>query len=111
MLVASILGGGILIFIIFIFFASLASIQSPELEVLDNTVLRINMNTRYVERAQNNPFDSFDPFSGELESAVGLDHVIASLKAAKDDPKIKGVFLDGGIPDFRNARISKSLDS
>tara|TARA_B100001115_G_C15846352_1_gene426639 strand:+ start:2213 stop:3976 length:1764 start_codon:yes stop_codon:yes gene_type:complete len=98
MLVASILGGGILIFIIFIFFASLASIQSPELEVLDNTVLRINMNTRYVERAQNNPFDSFDPFSGELESAVGLDHVIASLKAAKDDPKIKGVFLDGGIP-------------
>ncbi|MCR9153090.1 MAG: signal peptide peptidase SppA [Bacteroidetes bacterium] len=98
MLLASILGGGILIFLIFILFASLASISSPELEVQDNTVLRIDMNGRYVDRAQNNPFESIDPFSGEMESAIGLNHVLGALKAAKDDPKIKGVYLDGGIP-------------
>lgn len=105
MLLASILGGGILIFLIFILFASLASISSPELEVQDNTVLRIDLNARYVDRAQNNPFESFDPFSGEMESAIGLNDIISALKAAKDDPKILGIYLNGGIPMAGNATL------
>ncbi len=98
MLLASILGGGILIFLIFILIASLASISSPQLEVQENTVLKIDLNGSIVDRAQNNPFESFDPISGNVESATGLDHIISALNAAKDDPKIKGVFLDGGVP-------------
>ena len=107
MLLASILGGGILIFLIFILFASLASISSPELKVQENTVLRLDMNARYVDRAQNNPFDSFDPISGTTESAIGLDHIISSLKAAKDDPKIEGVYLDGGVPMAGSATLKE----
>jgi len=105
MLIASILGGGILIFLIFILFASIASMSSPELEIQENTVLRIDMNTRFVDRAQNNPFESYDPFSGQIESAVGLDDIISALNAAKEDPKIKGVYLDGGIPMAGNATL------
>ena len=105
MLIASILGGGILIFLIFILFASIASMSSPELEVQENTVLRIDMNNRFVDRAQNNPFESYDPFSGQMESATGLNDIISALKAAKDDPKIAGVYLDGGIPMAGNATL------
>lgn len=105
MLLASIFGGAILIFILFIFFASLASIQSPELEVKDNTVLKIDLNAQFVERAQNNPFESFNPIAGQIESATGLDKIIASLKAAKDDPKISGVYLEGGFPMAGNATL------
>ncbi len=104
-LIASILGGGILIFLIFILFASIASMSSPELEVQENTVLRIDMNNRFVDRAQNNPFESYDPFSGQMESATGLNDIISALKAAKDDPKIEGVYLDGGIPMAGNATL------
>ncbi len=105
MLLASILGGGILLFILFIFFASLASIQSPELEVQENSILKINLNGQFVERAQNNPFESFDPISGEIESANGLDKILSSLNAAQNDPKIKGVYLQGGIPFAGNATL------
>lgn len=105
MLLASIFGGAILIFILFIFFASLASIQSPELEVKDGTVLRIDLNAQFVERAQNNPFESFDPIAGQMESASGLDKIISALKAAKDDPKIAGVYLEGGLPLAGNATL------
>jgi protease-4 len=111
MLVASIVGGGILLFLIFIIFASLASIQSPDLEVMENSVLRIDMNTNYVERAQDNPFASFDPINGNTKSAVGLNKVLGALKAAQDDPKIKGVYLDGGIPMAGSATLKEIRDA
>jgi protease-4 len=111
MLVASIVGGGILFFLIFIIFASLASIQSPDLEVMENSVLRIDMNTNYVERAQDNPFASFDPINGNTKSAVGLNKVLGALKAAQDDPKIKGVYLDGGIPMAGSATLKEIRDA
>lgn len=97
MLLASILGGGILLFLIFILFASLASISSPELEVQENTVLHINLNNTFVDRAQNNPFESFDPFSGQTQSYNGLTDILAALNAGAEDPKIKGVYLSGGL--------------
>ena len=105
MLLASIFGGAILLFMLFIFFASLASIQSPELEVQENSILKINLNGQFVDRAQNNPFDGFDPLSNQIESASGLDLIISSLKAAENDPKIEGVFLEGGVPLAGNATL------
>lgn len=110
MLLASIIGGGILIFLIFILFASIASMASmeeKELEMVENSILKINLNSRFVERSQNNPFDSFDPFAGEMESAVGIDQVISALRAAKSDPNIEGVFLEGGIPMAGHASLEE----
>lgn len=114
MLLASIIGGGILIFLLFIIlasFASLASMEDQELVVAENSVLLMDLNGRYVERSQNNPFDSFDPFAGEMESAIGLDETIAALKAAKDDPKIEGIYLEGGIPLAGHATLKEIRDA
>lgn len=110
MLLASILGGGILIFLVFIFIASIASMASmedQELEVTENTILRIDLNARFVERSQDNPFENFDPFSREMESAIGIDNLIAALKAAKDDPMVEGVYLDGGMPMAGHATLTE----
>ncbi len=110
MLLASIIGGGILIFLIFIIFASIASVASMEekdLEVTENSVLKIDLNSRFVERSQNNPFESFDPLAGQMESAVGIDQIISALKAAKDDPNIEGVYLEGGIPMAGHASLEE----
>ncbi len=98
MLLASILGGAILLFVLFIIFASLISLSAPKLEVQENTVLKINLNTALVERAQDNPFASFDPLSGEPEAALGLNNLLAGLKAAANDERIVGIYLSGGIP-------------
>lgn len=111
MLLASLLGGLILLFGIFILIASLASIKSPEMEVADQSVLRINLNGQIVERAQSNPFGSFSPFGDFMDGATGLDKILASLNAAQDDPKILGVYLSGGIPLAGNASLKELRDA
>lgn len=98
MLLASILGGALLLFIIFVVFASLISISEPKLDIAENTILKIDLNTSLVDRARDNPFASFDPLSGEPEAALGLTDILAGLNAAKEDPDIVGIYLDGGIP-------------
>jgi protease-4 len=107
MLLASIIGGGILLFLIFLLFASIASISSPELEVKDKSIIRIDLSASFVDRAQNNPFAQFDPLSGSPESANGLTDIISALKAAQDDPKIIGIYLDGGVPLAGNATLKE----
>jgi protease-4 len=111
MLLASILGGGLLLFLIFIIFASLISISTPKAETKENSVLRIDLNTALVERAQNNPFSSFDPLSGQPQQALGLNAVIAGLQAAKNDSKIKGLMLSGGIPLADAASVKELRDA
>lgn len=108
MLLATIIGGALLMFIIFIVFASLISVSTPKLEVKENTILKIDLNTSIVDRAQKNPFSSFDPLSGEPESALGLNAALGALNAAKNDAKIIGVYLDGGIP-LGNAATATEL--
>tara|TARA_R110002050_G_scaffold170431_1_gene302291 strand:- start:9191 stop:10954 length:1764 start_codon:yes stop_codon:yes gene_type:complete len=107
MLLASIIGGAILLFLIFLLFASIASISSPELEIKDKSILRIDMNATFVDRAQDNPFAQFDPLSGNPERANGLTSIISALKAAQDDPKIIGIYLDGGVPLAGNATLKE----
>lgn len=65
------------------------------------------MNATFVDRAQDNPFAQFDPLSGDPESAVGLTDIIAALKSAQNDPKIIGVYLDGGVPLAGNASLKE----
>jgi len=107
MLLASVIGGGILLFLIFLLFASIASISSPELEVKDNSIIRIDLNATFVDRAQDNPFAQFDPLSGSPERANGLVSLISALKAAQNDPKIIGIYLDGGVPLAGNATLKE----
>jgi len=108
MLLASILGGGLLLFLLFIIFASLLSISAPKLEIADNSVLTIDLNTSIVERAQNDPFSELASFTGQDQATLGLNTAIAGLKAAKNDSKIMGVLLRGGLP-FGDAASVKEL--
>lgn len=106
MLLASLIGGGILLFVLFIIFASLISLSGkPEMKVQPNTILKIPMDTRIVERAQENPFEEFSPFPGQFESALGLNKLLGALQAAQDDDNIIGVYLDGGMPSASAASL------
>lgn len=98
MLLATILGGIILFFLVFVFIASLASLAEPKIVINDNSVLKVNINTMIYERTQDNPFSSFDPFTGQPENALGLNNFLKALESAKDDDRIKGLYLKGGIP-------------
>ncbi len=107
MLLATILGGILLIFIGFIILASFASLAEKEVKVADNSIIKVDLNKMIYDRAIDNPFASFDPLSGQPESALGIDEVLASLKTAKTDDRIIGVYLAGGIPITGNASLKE----
>ncbi len=98
MLLATIIGGFIFLFLGFILVVSLVSLAEPKTVVQPNTVLRMDLNTIIYDRADNNPLAGFDPFSMQPEAALGLDQIMAALKAAKEDDNILGIYLSGGIP-------------
>ena len=111
MLLASILGGLLLLFIFFVVIASLASFGDEKPELQEASILKIDLNKVVLDRAQENPFSSIDPLNMRPNEAVGLNSLLATLQKAQKDDKIEGIFLEGGIPlsgsatlrEYRNA--------
>ena len=62
-----------------------------------NSVLKIDLNEPIEERSSENPFSDFGPFN-QKGDAIGLVELKRSLKAAKDDDNIKGIYLKSESP-------------
>ncbi|RKD14344.1 signal peptide peptidase SppA [Pelobium manganitolerans] len=95
---ASMLGvfiSGILIFVIFI--ASLAAIvgsSKEKVEVKANSILHLNLNLPITERSSSSPLDDLNVGPFVSEKKLGLNDILKSIKYAKDDSNIKGIYLD-----------------
>ena len=107
MLLASILGGIILFFIGFIVIASFISLVDKPPKIEDNSILKLDINNVIYERAQDNPFEAFDPLSGQPRSPLGLNKILASIEHAAEDDQIRGIYITGGIPLTGNATLSE----
>ncbi len=98
MLLATILGGIVLLFLLFIVVVSIASMADTEMKIEANSILVLDLNNQIYERADDNPFAAFDPISGALEEPLGLNDILASIKKAKTDDNIQGIYIKGGVP-------------
>lgn len=99
---ASMLGFGLSIFLLVVLFiAIIAGIagsmeDKKEVDVKDNSILRITLNHPVQERTSKNPFENIN-FGNNNEDgnpAIGLNDILKSIHHAKKDDKIKGIFLD-----------------
>jgi protease-4 len=96
---------GVVITIIVI--ASVASLFSDAIKMKtthttalkENTVLRINLNADIKERGVNNPLGDLDLGPFMPKSTIGLNDIIQSLKNAKTDANIKGIYLEVSDPE------------
>ncbi|MDA9121199.1 signal peptide peptidase SppA [Flavobacteriales bacterium] len=84
---------------IFLLFAILGGIgasmgDKQSVTVKDKSVLHIKLNYEIKERGLNSPFGNFDPATFKSKPSVGLNDILASLKNAAKDDKIKGIYLD-----------------
>jgi len=68
---------------------SASSMMSSTPNVKDNSVLVVDLTPSISERAVEMPF-SFGDYSQE---SLGLDNILATIKAAAGDSKIKGIYL------------------
>lgn len=97
---ATIVGLLLFSFIGFLLLAGLGAALSSsdgKTKVSANSVLKIDLDEPIEERSSENPFSDFGPFNQQGD-AIGLVELKRSLKAAKDDDNIKGIFLKSESP-------------
>jgi protease-4 len=68
-------------------------------KVEPNSVLKLDLNYSIPEKSNDNPFAGLDMFNTTPKKAVGLTEIRASIKKAKEDANIKGIYLEMGIND------------
>lgn len=92
--------------IIIIVIASISSVFSDAIKMneheaytpKENTVLRVNLNGEIKERGVKNPFGDVNLGPFMPKASVGLNDILASLKKAKEDKNIKGIYLEISEP-------------
>jgi len=84
------------IIIVFAFIAIITtSLEKDPVTVKDNSVLKLDLTKFIVERT---PKTLFSDMGKDNNSGIsGLNTIKAAIKKAKDDPKIKGIYLNAGV--------------
>jgi protease-4 len=94
-MVGFIISGALLIFVFIMLIAGLISSGNDKtVEVDSNSILKISFTHPIAERTPNNPLSGLSFLGIEGEKAIGLNDILASIKKAKTDSNIKGIFLD-----------------
>lgn len=112
---------GMLIVSLVMFFVLLGSVgamfagsSTPVVTVKDNTVLQIDLDKVVTEQSQSSDFSSVNPFNPSvLSKSTGLNDMVRAIGEAKEDTRIKGIYLnyDGGSFGLATAQeIRKALE-
>ncbi len=88
-----------LILLVFIGFSTLAGLASkagdkPVADVKPNSVLELKFNAAVPEKTNNTPMD---PFDFEQKDVLGLTDMVLAIRKAKEDPDIKGIYLNASF--------------
>ncbi|MBC7916157.1 MAG: signal peptide peptidase SppA [Pyrinomonadaceae bacterium] len=99
MVFASMLGMVLSFFVIFIILlvvvaGVIATVDNDKVKVSANSIIHMSLDHPIQERSSKNPLDKIDFPGFESNKSIGLNDILASLKQAKNDDKIKGIFLD-----------------
>ncbi|MFK7908683.1 MAG: signal peptide peptidase SppA [Chitinophagales bacterium] len=94
--------GLFLTFLLFILIGSAIVSTATDTEgaaVQPNSVLKAKFNTTLPEQGQPSAVNSFDPKSFIPKQQMGLNDVLSSIRIAKEDDNIKGMYLElSGTP-------------
>lgn len=90
--------------------AWVSSISDKTVEISDNTVLHISLNYPIEERTNKNNFQAYS-FSDMFSENIGLNDILARIKHAKEDDKIKGIYLDMSMMGASFATLQEIRDA
>lgn len=85
-----IVSGLVLFFVSILVFFSIVSSSESETQVSKNSIMMLDLNGTLAERSQENPFDFI---MGDEYNTYGLDDILSSIKKAKDNEDIKGIYI------------------
>jgi protease-4 len=79
----------------FVIIGVVASISSqPAYTPPADTVLKLSLNGSLADHAEDNPFAML---MGEAGTSLSLKDMLKSIRVAKDDPNIKGIYIESGV--------------
>lgn len=87
--------------------ATLSSTMNETTNIKENSILKIDLNQSIQERVVESPFDKFNTYY----SQTGLNDILASIKYAASDPKVKGIFLNNAIISASPATVKEIHDA
>lgn len=68
--------------------------EKKETSVKENSILRISLSSPIVDRASNNPFESFNFNTFKSSKALSISEAVLAIRNAIEDTRIKGIYLD-----------------
>lgn len=86
---------------------TLASASKETASIKNNSVLLLNLNQTVAERVIETPFDKFNTYN----SQIGLNDILACIKNAGTDPKIKGIYLNSATVSASPASVKEIHDA
>ncbi|MDR0973464.1 MAG: signal peptide peptidase SppA [Prevotellaceae bacterium] len=109
-LVGLILAGIVMFFIGISTMTAMLSGTGGETVVKDNSLMKLTLEGTLSERVQSNPLDKLMGGSGE---SYGLNDILSSIKKAKENEQIKGIYIEAGsfganfasLQEIRNALL------
>lgn len=99
--------------ILFGIIGAIAASGDKETVVKDNSIFEIKLEGTLVDRSEEDPFSTvFAELMGkQTDTSIGLDDVLANIEKAKNDDKIKGIYLNGGSLSGGIASIKEIRDA
>ena len=105
----------IILFLLFVGFiiTIISFAKQDEVIVNDSSMLQIKLNYDVQDRSNNDPFVDFASI-GSFKTTPGLNKILKSIEKAKDDDRIKGIYMNlsdlpSGLATI--SEIRKSLDN
>lgn len=87
------------------------SSMEEEVEVVDNSVLHLKLNKPIVERESEFPLTPFEMLPGAEGGVHGLMSILESIRHAKEDEKIKGIYLQAQFVSAGFATLKEIRDA
>jgi protease-4 len=82
----------------FLLIGMLTALSSDkEVVVAENSVLKLDLDAQITEQQLDNPFEGLPMLGGDVLS-IGLIELKDAIRHAKDDPKIKGIYVKATYP-------------
>lgn len=106
-LVGIFISGFLFILVIIAVVGAISSLSSPEISVKSNSVLRISLSEEIVDRTYDSPFESLTALGGSQTRKLGLNDILESIRRAKTDENITGIYLEPVTPSVGIATLTE----
>ncbi len=99
----------VLYFVMFIsMVVALSATSQDTTSISDDSILKVNLSSPISERSYETPFNKFNNY---YTSGLGLDDILACIKNAATDPKIKGIYINAAAAYGSPATLKEIRDA